>query len=484
MTRRIVAIFGALMTLLLSLTLDVAAQTDGRAHYHVFPQVAYGMNSDGSSYQSTLLVSNPPGGSTANCALGGVLSSSITLNPGQWNLYPYSSSSGVISGYASVSCNTDVFATLLYSYNSPTGTTIGEATVFSSPVAANLFIVDDQRGGKRLGLAVANDSDAQQTATIGVYDANATLLNKASRPIPARSSVVGFLDELTGYNGTALAQVIVTCDTGCAAIGLRFSDSVFTTIPAMIINASSPTTPPPDTTPPTISITSPLSGSTVSGNVTVSGTASDNVGVTGVQVRVDSGSFSSATGTNNWTFGIDTTTLSNGSHTVSAQAMDAAGNLSAIATITMNVNNSPPPPAPSSLCSSTPPPPASGIKPFNQTQTEKLCGNWTFTFEAALGSLGGTVSYSFSRVLQNTSSPGVYVVSGTDNSGQAALGGYGGFVPYIPTKGSFWVGLTSNSPTFIFDFIADDIVQGCRTPSPLQVSAGIRCIAMTGTRTH
>src|SRR5439155_7685948 len=40
---------------------------------------------------------------------------------------------------------------------------------------------------------------------------------------------------------------------------------------------------PPDTTPPTVSITAPAAGSTVSGTVTVSASATDNVGVVGVQ---------------------------------------------------------------------------------------------------------------------------------------------------------------------------------------------------------
>ncbi|PYV42491.1 MAG: hypothetical protein DMG09_02430, partial [Acidobacteria bacterium] len=45
--------------------------------------------------------------------------------------------------------------------------------------------------------------------------------------------------------------------------------------------------PPPDTTPPTVSITSPSSGSTVSGTITVTASASDNVGVAGVQFKLD-----------------------------------------------------------------------------------------------------------------------------------------------------------------------------------------------------
>src|SRR5205807_9700460 len=139
------------------------------------------------------------------------------------------------------------------------------------------WILSDQREGQRLGLAIANDTNGEQTATISVYDPQGGLLKSAARPVAARSSISGFLDELTGYSGTTLTQILVTCGTGCTAIGLRFADVVFTTIPAMV-NSSMPLA-------------------------------------------------------------------------------------------------SPPPPA--SLCTDTPSAP-SGTKPFNQTQTEKLCGNWRF----------------------------------------------------------------------------------------------------------
>src|SRR5882762_10736120 len=45
------------------------------------------------------------------------------------------------------------------------------------------------------------------------------------------------------------------------------------------------TCPPGDTTPPTVRITSPASGATVSGTITVTADASDNVGVAGVQFQ-------------------------------------------------------------------------------------------------------------------------------------------------------------------------------------------------------
>src|SRR2546428_13143084 len=46
---------------------------------------------------------------------------------------------------------------------------------------------------------------------------------------------------------------------------------------------------PPDTTPPTVSSTSPANGATVSGTITVSAIASDNVRVARGQFRLDGG---------------------------------------------------------------------------------------------------------------------------------------------------------------------------------------------------
>lgn len=82
-----------------------------------------------------------------------------------------------------------------------------------------------------------------------------------------------------------------------------------------------------DTTPPTVVISSPVSGSTVSGVVTVSGSASDASGVASVAVSVDGGAWSAATGTSSWSKQIDTTTWAAGAHAISIQATDASGNV-------------------------------------------------------------------------------------------------------------------------------------------------------------
>src|SRR4030095_8419454 len=50
----------------------------------------------------------------------------------------------------------------------------------------------------------------------------------------------------------------------------------------------------PDTTPPTVSVSAPAAGVTVSGTVSVSANASDNVGVVGVQFLLDGANLGAA----------------------------------------------------------------------------------------------------------------------------------------------------------------------------------------------
>jgi Bacterial Ig domain len=97
-----------------------------------------------------------------------------------------------------------------------------------------------------------------------------------------------------------------------------------------------------DTTPPTLSIASPVAGAVLSGNTVVSGSASDNVQVAKVEVSVDGGAYASAQGTTSWSYALDTTTLANGSHTITARATDTSGN-TATASETVDVENALPP---------------------------------------------------------------------------------------------------------------------------------------------
>src|SRR5205823_3484129 len=94
-----------------------------------------------------------------------------------------------------------------------------------------------------------------------------------------------------------------------------------------------------DTTPPTVAVTAPLAGSTVSGTVTVSASASDNVGVSGVQFFVDGTAVGPLDTAAPYSYSWNTTTLSNGTHVLSAKATDAAGNATTSAAVTVTVSN-------------------------------------------------------------------------------------------------------------------------------------------------
>ena len=75
--------------------------------------------------------------------------------------------------------------------------------------------------------------------------------------------------------------------------------------------------------PPSVTITAPNNGKTISSTVTISGTASDSDGtVQKVEVKIDSGSWHTASGTTSWSYLWDTTKVGNGGHTIYARSYD------------------------------------------------------------------------------------------------------------------------------------------------------------------
>src|SRR5262249_23663086 len=98
-------------------------------------------------------------------------------------------------------------------------------------------------------------------------------------------------------------------------------------------------TPAEDIEPPTVSITNPPSGQNVSGTITVSANASDNMGVVGVQFKVDGNNLGAEDTTNPYSVSWNTTTVANGNRTLTAVARDAAGNTKVSSPVTVNVAN-------------------------------------------------------------------------------------------------------------------------------------------------
>jgi hypothetical protein len=94
-----------------------------------------------------------------------------------------------------------------------------------------------------------------------------------------------------------------------------------------------------DTVAPTVSMTPPTGGSTVSGVITLSANASDNVAVAGVQFQADGSNIGTEDTVSPYSISFDTTTLSNGTHTFRAVARDTSGNTTTSAAVSVTINN-------------------------------------------------------------------------------------------------------------------------------------------------
>jgi hypothetical protein len=95
-----------------------------------------------------------------------------------------------------------------------------------------------------------------------------------------------------------------------------------------------------DTTPPTVAVTSPGDGATVTGSITMKASASDAVGVGAVQFLVD-GVVIGEDATEPYEVPWDTRTASDGTHTLTARARDGAGNSAISAPVRVTVANGP-----------------------------------------------------------------------------------------------------------------------------------------------
>ncbi len=94
-----------------------------------------------------------------------------------------------------------------------------------------------------------------------------------------------------------------------------------------------------DITAPAVSITYPTSGATVAGTISFTATATDATGVSGVQFKLDGSNLGSEDTASPYSLSWNSLSVSNGSHTITATARDAAGNSATATVITFTVNN-------------------------------------------------------------------------------------------------------------------------------------------------
>ena len=199
-----------------------------------------------------------------------------------------------------------------------------------------------------------------------------------------------------------------------------------------------------DIQPPTVSITAPTALAGISGTTTVAATATDNVGVAGVQFRVDGLDRGREDTQAPYSIGWDSTTASNGNHTVSAMVRDAAGNTSGAQVVQVTVSNAP---------------------------TSKLLGNWT------LSDVGGSITADTSGKnnratlvggatwTQGKNGSGIYLdgVSGyLDISDSSSLDGMKALtlsawvnLSQLPSQNDILVGKDSNGQSYRFGVASD-----------------------------
>jgi hypothetical protein len=131
---------------------------------------------------------------------------------------------------------------------------------------------------------------------------------------------INTLTNVVTANYCTPADTTVSCDPSSGKYSLSKTASVSTTVQGA-----------PDTIAPTINITSPVSGASVKGTVTVKSTTSDNVGVVRVELYVDGRRTYTSSSTpfdTKWN-------ATKGTHSLQTRAYDAAGNVGASQVVTV-----------------------------------------------------------------------------------------------------------------------------------------------------
>jgi hypothetical protein len=159
--------------------------------------------------------------------------------------------------------------------------------------------------------------------------------------VPAPFSVVaGSPFSLEGQNASQTVTVRFTPDT-VATVSASASFAVGGDTQSRIVTgtATASTTRTADTTPPSVTVSAPSDGATLSRTVVISAQASDDVGVVGVQFVVDGVGVGGEIATAPYSISWNTRTAVDGPHTLVAVARDAAGNVASSVPLSVTTAN-------------------------------------------------------------------------------------------------------------------------------------------------
>lgn len=214
----------------------------------------------------------------------------------------------------------------------PTGTTLNEANFVAAMKARRVYATMDKQS--QLIVTANGNLMGSRFSNNGTLNLVANFANSAGRSVsqvqwyegvPKRGGTVSLLastptHSFTPSTGEHFYYAKLTQDDG----------KILWSAPVWVSQGSGGG----DTTPPSVS----ASVSGTSGTITLNATASDNVGVTSVEFFIDGisrGSDSSAP----YSLSFNSTALSNGSHSLTATARDAAGNSKTSTAVSFSVNN-------------------------------------------------------------------------------------------------------------------------------------------------
>lgn len=206
------------------------------------------------------------------------------------------------------------------------------------------------------GVDELNPIDAQTGQNTGLQDSVRTNITTVTdNDLIFDSVLMHGPQNLTVGAGQILRQIILNTSIGDIALSslgpktppgtaaMAWQDGGLSGSPLWLhsVVAIKPSNPPPssDTTPPAVSITYPPSTSTISGTINISASAADNVGVVGVQFKLDGSNLGAEDTLPPYSFLWNTGTASNGLHILTAVARDIAGNQTISSPISVNVRN-------------------------------------------------------------------------------------------------------------------------------------------------
>ncbi len=308
--------------------------------------------------------------------IGTVTGTSTSVSPAQTTTYTLTAANAGGSTTAQTAVTVTPDTTLpTVSITAPTAGSPVSGTVSISATASDdvgVASVQFQLGGSNLGSAIttAPYTFSWNTATVanGPYALTAIAKDLSNNPatsapvsvtvnnpVPSIASFTANPSAITaGQSSTLSWSVSGATSLSISGVGTVTGTSIVvnpaltTTYTLTATNAAGPSTAQatvtvtPDTALPTVSITAPTAGATVSGTVSVTASASDNVGVASVQFQLGGSNLGSALTTAPYTLSWNTITLANGPFTLTAIAKDLANNPATSAPISVTVNNPPP----------------------------------------------------------------------------------------------------------------------------------------------